>query len=50
VDGALNGDYAGAAFPAGGAGFQQFEFAPTRQLPPAAEQYLDVDHTYVSVR
>jgi hypothetical protein len=50
VDGALNGDYTNVTFPAGGIGFQQFEFAPTQQSPPRAEQYMYVDHSYVSAR
>jgi hypothetical protein len=50
VDDVLNGDYTQVSFPAGGSGFQQFEFAPTRQNPPAAEQYLYIDHTDVSAR
>jgi len=50
VDGVLNGDYANVTFPAGGIGFQQFEFAPTLQNPPRAEQYMYIDHTYVSGR
>jgi hypothetical protein len=50
VDGTLNGDYTDVRFPDHGVGFQQFEFAPTRQHPPAAEQYLYIDHTYVSAR
>ena len=50
VDGVLNGDYAGVTFPAHGGGFQQFEFAPTLQNPPPEEQYMYIDHTYVSAR
>lgn len=50
VDGALDGDYTNVSFPAGGVGFQQFEFAPTLQSPPRAEQYMYIDHTYLSAR
>jgi len=50
IDGALNGDYTSVQFPSGGIGFQQFEFAPTLQNPPAVEQHMYIDHTYVSVR
>jgi hypothetical protein len=49
VNGVLNGNHSNVIFPANGTGFQQFEFAPTRQDPPRTEQYLYVDHTYVSV-
>ncbi len=49
VDRALNGEYTDVRFP-DGAGFQQFEFAPTLQVPPPAEQYMYIDHTSVSVR
>jgi hypothetical protein len=50
VNGVLNGNYTNVIFPAGGTGFQQFEFAPTRQDPPPTEQYLYIDHTSLSVR
>jgi hypothetical protein len=50
VDGVLNGEYTDVRFPVGGAGFQQFEFAPTRQLPPRDEEHMYIDHTAVSVR
>ena len=50
VDEELNGEYTDVRFPQGGTGFQQFEFAPTRQLPPANEQYMYIDHTAVSAR
>jgi hypothetical protein len=49
VNGVLNGSHSNVRFPATGAGFQQFEFAPTVQQPPAHEQYMYVDHTYVSI-
>src|SRR3989442_1504390 len=48
VDGVLNGDYGDVRFPSGG--FVQFEFAPTLQNPPPAEQYMYVDHTQISIR
>jgi hypothetical protein len=49
VDRALNGQYTDVRFP-DGAGFQQFEFAPTLQEPPPDEQYMYIDHTSISVR
>lgn len=49
VNGTLNGDYDHVAFPLGGIGFAQFEFAPTLQNAPPADQYMYVDHTYVSI-
>jgi hypothetical protein len=48
VDGALNGDYRDMRFPA--CCLQQFEFAPTLQNPPPVEQYMYIDHTYVSTK
>jgi hypothetical protein len=50
VNGVLNGSHADVRFPAASEGFQQFEFAPTLQLPPAEAQYMYVDHAYVSIR
>jgi hypothetical protein len=50
VNGVLNGSHTDVRFPAASAGFQQFEFAPTLQLPPAQAQYMYVDHAYVSIR
>jgi len=47
VDGVLNGAYCNVSFPANGTGFQQFEFAPTIQIPPRAEQYMYIDHTSI---
>ena len=47
VNGVLNGNYTNVHYP-NAAGFQQFEFAPTR-LQVTAEQYMYIDHTYVSV-
>jgi glycosyltransferase involved in cell wall biosynthesis len=49
VDGVLNGDYTTVTYPSGGLGFSQFEFAPTIQVPPPAEQYMYIDHTYLSI-
>jgi hypothetical protein len=46
VNGVLNGDYRSVRFP--GCCLQQFEFAPTLQNPPPTEQYMYIDHTYVS--
>lgn len=50
VNGTLNGEYTDIRLPAAAAGFQQFEFAPTLQHPPPAEQYMYVDHTSLSIR
>ena len=50
VNGALNGDYRDVEFPPPGQGFQQFEFAPTLQEPPRAEQYMYIDHTSIRTR
>jgi len=47
VNGVLNGDYRNVPFPAI-RGFVEFQHAPTRQDPPPAEQYMYVDHTYIS--
>ena len=47
VDGVLNGNYTNVQYPAGS--FIEFQYAPTLQNPPSAEQYMYVDHTYVSV-
>jgi len=49
VNGALNGNYVDVSFPPAGVGFQQFEFAPTIQIPPPAEQFMYIDHTYVRI-
>ena len=49
VDGVLNGDHRTVAYPGGGVGFSQFEFAPTIQIPPPTEQYMYIDHTYISI-
>ena len=50
IDGVLNGDYGSVAFPAGGTKFEQFEFAPTVQQPPPADQYMFIDHTSITAR
>ena len=47
VDGVLNGNYTNIHYPA--SSFIEFQYAPTLQNPPPAEQYMYVDHTYVSV-
>lgn len=47
VNGQLNGDYTNVpGTPA--SGFGEFQIAPTVQQPPPVEQYMDVDHMYVS--
>lgn len=48
VDGVLNGDHQRVRFP-DGAGFQQFEFAPTVQHSPPAEQYMYIDHATIRI-
>ena len=50
VNGALNGEYTNVRLPEGASAFQQFEFAPTLQNPPAAEQYMYIDHTSIAVK
>lgn len=50
VDGVLNGNHIDVKFPPAGTGFQQFEFAPTVQVPPPAEQYIYIDHSFVRAR
>jgi len=47
VDGVLNGNYTTVTYPANS--FTEFQFAPTLQNPPPGEQYMYVDHTYVSI-
>ena len=47
VNGVLNGDHRNVRFP-NIPGFEQFEYAPTRQNSPLAEEYLFIDHTRVS--
>jgi hypothetical protein len=46
VDGVLNGNHTNVHYPA--ASFNEFQFAPTLQNPPPAEQYIWIDHTRVS--
>jgi hypothetical protein len=46
VDGVLNGDYTNVSYPA--SPFVEFLFAPTLQDPPPSEQYMYIDHTYLS--
>jgi len=48
IDGVLNGEYGHVSFPVGSAGFEQFEFAPTVQKPPLADQYMYIDHTWIA--
>jgi hypothetical protein len=50
VDGVLNGSYSDVRFPSSDTGFQQFEFAPTLQNPPPAEQYMYIGPTHVGAR
>jgi hypothetical protein len=50
VDGVLNGNHFNVRFPPAGQGFQQFEFAPTVQIPAPAEQYMYIDHSFVRAR
>src|SRR6266545_2499188 len=47
VDGVLNGNYTNVHYPSGS--FNEFQYAPTLQNPPSAEQYMYIDHTYASV-
>jgi hypothetical protein len=46
VNDTLNGDYSTLEFPA--CCLLQFEFAPTMQNPPPADQYMYIDHTWVA--
>ena len=48
VNETLNGDYTDVRFPA--CCLSQFEFAPTMQQPPLAEQYMYIDHVSISTR
>lgn len=48
VDGVLNGDYTNVQYPTT-RGFVEFQYAPTRQLVPPTEQWMDIDHTIVRV-
>jgi hypothetical protein len=47
VDGTLNGNFVNVQYPSS-AGFIEFQYAPTLQNPPPAEQYMYIDHTHVS--
>ena len=47
VNGDLNGDHRDVPFPAI-TGFLEFQHASTRQDPPPTEQYMHIDHTYLS--
>ncbi len=49
VDGVLNGNYTNIFYP-GDNGFVEFQYAPTLQNPPPAEQYMYIDHTHASRR
>jgi hypothetical protein len=46
VNGSLNGEYNNLVFPA--CCLLQFEFAPTKQSPPSANQYMYIDHTQIA--
>jgi len=46
VNDTLNGDYSNVNFPT--CCLLQFEFAPTMQLAPPAEQYMYIDHTWIA--
>lgn len=46
VNDTLNGDYSNLQFPA--CCLLQFEFAPTLQIPPPADQYMYIDHTWIA--
>lgn len=46
VDGVLNGNHTNVHYPS--SSFNEFQFAPTLQSPPPAEQYMYIDHTRVS--
>lgn len=46
VDDTLNGEYTDLHFPA--CCLLQFEFAPTLQIPPPADQYMYIDHTWIA--
>jgi hypothetical protein len=45
VDGVLNGNHTNVRYP--NASFVEFQYAPTLQNPPSAEQYMYIDHTRV---
>jgi len=48
VVGTLNGNHTTVHYPSQ-RGFQEFQFAPTVETAPPAEQYMYIDHTHVSV-
>jgi hypothetical protein len=48
VDGVLNGNHTTVTYPP--SAFIEFQYAPTLQYPPPAEQYMYVDHTRISVK
>ena len=48
VDGVLNGNHTTVHYPA--SSFIEFQYAPTLQNPPSAEQYMYIDHTRISTR
>ena len=47
VNGELNGDYHDVPFPPA-KGFVEFQHAPTLHRPPPEQQYMYIDHTYLS--
>jgi hypothetical protein len=49
VDGALNGDHTTVRYPTQ-RGFLEFQYAPTIETAPPAEQHMYIDHTRVSGR
>jgi Tol biopolymer transport system component len=49
VDGLLNGNHATVHYPSQ-RGFLEFQYAPTLETAPHAEQHMSIDHTRVSVR
>jgi hypothetical protein len=46
VDGTLNGNHTNVRYP--DSSFVEFQYAPTLQNPPPAEQYMYIDHTHIS--
>ena len=49
VDGVLNGNHTNIRYPVS-PGFVEFQYAPTLQNPPPAEQHMYIDHTRLSKR
>ena len=47
VNGVLNGHYPNVAFP-NTPGFIEYQYAPTLMYVPSVEQYMYIDHTYIS--